>query len=143
MRKHILAIDDSKAIRFLLHTIFKKDYQVTTVPDGYSALYFLQQQSSLPDLIIVDAELPDMQQWEFIEHLTSSTLYNNIPFIVLSNLEEEETKVHSTRLGALQYFKKPFNPVDMIETVNQALKVKVLPMKSAFARFTLPKAISL
>lgn len=143
MRKHLLAIDDSKPIRFLLHTVFKKDYQVTTVPDGYSALYFLQNQSNHPDLIIVDAELPDMQQWEFLEHLTSSSLYNHIPFIVLSNLDEENTKMNCIRLGALDYFKKPFNPVEMIDVVNKALKVKVLPMKSAFKSFILPKAISL
>lgn len=120
MKKKILAIDDSKPIRYLLQTIFKRDYQVVTVPDGYSALYFLQ--SNQPDLIIVDAELPDMDNWEFIEHLKSSCLYNTIPVIVFSNINEEETNLNCIRLGIVDRFNKPFNPVQMIQSVNSILQ---------------------
>lgn len=120
MKKKILAIDDSKPIRFLLQTIFKRDYQVVTVPDGYSALYFLQ--SDQPDLIIVDAELPDMDNWEFIEHLKSSCLYNTIPVIVFSNIDEEDTNLNCIRLGIVDRFNKPFNPVQMIQSVNSILQ---------------------
>ncbi len=120
MKKKILAIDDSKPIRFLLQTIFKKDYQVITVPDGYSALYYLQ--SNQPDLIIVNAELPDMDNWEFIEHLKSSCLYNNIPVIVFSNINKEETNLNCIRLGIVDRFNKPFNPVQMIQSVNSILQ---------------------
>jgi DNA-binding response OmpR family regulator len=55
MKKQILAIDDSKAIRFLLQTILSKDYQVITMPDGCSAMYWLSKKN-LPDLIIADPQ---------------------------------------------------------------------------------------
>ncbi len=128
MRKHILAIDDSKPIRFLLQTIFRKNYKVTTVPDGYSAMYFLQH-SDIPDLIIADAELPDMKKWEFIEHLNTSSLYGNIPVMVFSTLGEEETKINCMRLGVMAYFMKPFNPVHLMETADKVLQTRILTLK--------------
>ncbi len=71
MKKHILAVDDSKAIRFLLQTVLGKDYQVVTVPDGYSAMYYLSNRTQ-PDLIIADPQLPDLEDWELIKQLSIS-----------------------------------------------------------------------
>ncbi len=62
MKKMILAIDDSKAIRFLLQTVLEMDYQVVTLPDGYSAMYYLTHRKA-PDLIIAAPQLPDMDNW--------------------------------------------------------------------------------
>src|SRR6476620_4957100 len=117
MKKQILAIDDSKAIRFLLQTIFGKKYQVITASDGCSAMYWLTKKD-LPDLIIADPQLPDMEDWELIEHLTSSGMYGNIPVIVLSGLDKKTTLQKSKDLGVQQSFMKPFNPVDLIEAVD-------------------------
>ena len=117
MKRQLLAIDDSKAIRFLIQTIFGKKYQVITASDGCSAMYWLTKKN-LPDLIIADPQLPDMKNWELIEHLRSSGLYKNIPIIVLSNLTKSETNAKAKELGIIQTFVKPFNPVELIKTVD-------------------------
>src|SRR5258708_38175718 len=111
MKKEILAIDDSKAIRFLLQTVLGKEYQMITMPDGCSAMYWLSKKN-LPDLIIVDPQLPDMENWELIQQLSSSGIYGAIPVIVLSGLEKEETELKCMEYGVVKYFLKPFNPVD-------------------------------
>lgn len=116
MKKQILAIDDSKAIRFLLQTVLGKDYQVITVPDGYSAMYYLSHRS-MPDLIIADPQLPDMENWELIQQLSSSGMYGEIPVVVLSALEEKETEAKCLEYGVVKYFLKPFNPVDLMAVV--------------------------
>jgi CheY-like chemotaxis protein len=115
-KRQLLAIDDSKAIRFLIQTIFGKKYQVITASDGCSAMYWLTKQD-LPDLIIADPQLPDMKNWELIEHLRSSGLYKHIPVVVLSNLPKNETNNKARELGLIQTFVKPFNPVDLIKAV--------------------------
>jgi len=115
-KRQLLAIDDSKAIRFLIQTIFGKKFQVITASDGCSAMYWLTKQD-LPDLIIADPKLPDMKNWELIEHLRSSGLYKNIPVVVLSNLPKNETNNRARELGVIQTFVKPFNPVDLIKAV--------------------------
>ncbi|HVU95096.1 MAG TPA: response regulator [Puia sp.] len=116
MKKLILAIDDSKAIRFLLQTVFGREYQIVTVPDGYSALYFLNHRN-LPDLIIADPRLPDMPDWELIRQISTSGMYGQIPVVVLSSLDRHETEMQCRDLGVVACFMKPFNPVEMLESV--------------------------
>lgn len=118
MKKQILAIDDSKAIRFLLQTVLGRDYSVITVPDGYSAMYYLSHRAQ-PDLIVVDPQLPDMDNWELIQQLSTSGMYGEIPMLVLSGLPEAETEVKCNELGVMKYFLKPFNPVEMMEAIDR------------------------
>lgn len=121
MKKQVLAIDDSKAIRFLLQTVLGKDYQVITAPDGCSAMYWLSKKN-LPDLIITDAQLPDMENWELVEQLSISGLYRDIPMIVLSSLNQNETNTKCLQYGVAAQFTKPFNPIDLLEAVNKISK---------------------
>jgi CheY-like chemotaxis protein len=118
MKKQILAIDDSKAIRFLLQTVLGRDYQVITVPDGYSAMYYLSHREQ-PDLIIADPQLPDMDNWELIQQLSTSGMYGDIPVLVLSGLGEKETEGKCSEYGVVKYFMKPFNPVEMMEAIDR------------------------
>jgi len=116
MKKHILAVDDSKAIRFLLQTVLGRDYQVITVPDGYSAMYYLSNRAQ-PDLIIADPQLPDMENWEFVKQLSTSGLHGDIPMVVLSGLDQRETENRCAEYGVVRYFLKPFNPVELMESI--------------------------
>lgn len=122
MKKRILAIDDSKAIRFLLQTVLGRNYQVITVPDGYAAMYYLTHREA-PDLIIADPQLPDMENWELIHQLSGSGMYGDIPLLVLSGLDKNETQARCAEYGASGFFLKPFNPVEVIDCI-EALLVK-------------------
>lgn len=122
MKKRILAIDDSKAIRFLLQTLLSKDYQVITAADGCSAINWLSQ-NDLPDLIIADPQLPDMNNWELIEQLSTSGMYGNIPTIILSGLSKSETEQKCLEFSNIAaHFTKPFNPIDVMEVVSATVK---------------------
>jgi len=134
MKKQILAIDDSKAIRFLLQTVLGKEYQVVTVPDGYSAMYYLSHRAQ-PDLIIADPQLPDMENWELIEQLSSSGMYGDIPVLVLSGLDRKETEAKCLEYGVVKHFLKPFNPVELMAAISDLVKRRTLDKDlSAMAR---------
>lgn len=120
-----MVIDDSKAIRFLLQTVLGKKYQVNTAPDGSSGMYLLTKKD-LPDIIIADAQLPDMRDWELITYLTSSCLYGHIPVAVLSSFTKKETQLKTRELGARQFFIKPFNPVELVNYVDALILNSVL-----------------
>jgi DNA-binding response OmpR family regulator len=121
MKKIILAIDDSKAIRFLLQTILTKEYQVVTIPDGYSAMYWLSR-GNVPDLIVADPQLPDMDNWELIQHLYTNRKFEKIPILVLSALNKSETWSKCIEYKVHGYFMKPFNPVDLVNSINVLMK---------------------
>jgi two-component system, chemotaxis family, chemotaxis protein CheY len=132
MKKQILAVDDSKAIRFLLQTVLGRDYSVITVPDGYSAMYYLSHRAQ-PDLIIVDPQLPDMDNWELIQQLSTSGMYGDIPMLVLSGLPEQETEARCNEYGVMRYFLKPFNPVEMMEAIDRMVTSGELNRGISFA----------
>lgn len=129
MRRSILAIDDSKAIRFLLHTVLGKDYQVVTAPDACSAMYWLSKKD-LPDVIIATPQLPDMHDWELIAEFTSSAIYRDIPMIVLSSLDKVTTAAKCLQYGIADYFTKPFNPIELHETVNRIMSKVPAPVSN-------------
>jgi len=128
MRRSILAIDDSKAIRFLLHTVLGKDHQVVTAPDACSAMFWLAKKD-LPDLIIVDPQLPDVQNWELIAEFSSSAIYRDIPLIVLSSLDKDTTAAKCLQYGIAEYFTKPFDPLELNETVKKVMS-RVAPVST-------------
>jgi CheY-like chemotaxis protein len=121
MKKQILAVDDSKAIRFLLQTVLGREYQVVTVPDGCSAMYWLSKRN-FPHLIIADPQLPDMENWELIQQLSSSGIYNSIPVVVLSGLDKAETELKCLEHGVHKFFLKPFNPVELVTAINELIE---------------------
>jgi CheY-like chemotaxis protein len=125
MKKQILAIDDSKAIRFLLQTVLGRDYNVITVPDGCSAMYYLSHRQ-MPDLIIADPQLPDMDNWELIQQLSSRGMYGDIPLVVLSGLDQEETETKCMEYGIVKYFLKPFNPIHLMNAISEMVKSRQL-----------------
>ena len=123
MKRSILVIDDNKAIRFLLQTNFNKKYQVTTAANGYSAMHWLTKKN-VPDLIVADAALPDMREWELIEYLATSRLYSTIPLIVLSDAAKDDTQQICKELGIKQFFLKPFDPLDLVIAVDGLVSAK-------------------
>jgi two-component system, chemotaxis family, chemotaxis protein CheY len=133
MKKQILAVDDSKAIRFLLQTVLGKTYQVITVPDGCSAMHWLSRRN-FPNLIIADPQLPDLENWELIQQLKTSGIYKNIPVMVLSGLGVGETEEKCKSFQVQNFFMKPFNPVDLVNAVQQLIENKSFdtyyPMKA-------------
>ena len=120
MKKDILVIDDQKSTRFLLLSVLGGDFNVVTAPDHHSAFYMLSKKK-LPDLIIVSTQQTDMADWELIEHFITHRSYKDIPLLVLSNYSKIETTKRCLRMGIQEYFLKPFNPLDLLNTVQRMM----------------------
>ena len=129
MKPLILAVDDSKAMRYLLQTVLGKKYQVVTAPDATSAMYWLSQKN-FPDVILANAQLRDTVDWEFVDYLKSSFLYKDIPAVILSSLEKDEVEQRCSQFKVEQFFLKPFNPVSLVETVDKLVRPNVKDLES-------------
>ena len=129
MKKQVLVIDSSKAIRFLLQTVLG-DHCRVIASDVFSGMFWLSK--NLPDLIIVDPFVDGVYQWDLVEQLTSSGLYGDIPVMVLSSLTMEETRQKCEELGVSNFFLKPFNPLDLLKSVNVVLAKKKLVVENRF-----------
>jgi DNA-binding response OmpR family regulator len=118
--KKIMAIDDEKSIRFILENTFKTDYEVTTWDNGLDALNDLQA-GNLPDLIICDIEMPQMDGFEFITKVRASGFFDDIPLIMLSGKEDSRDKIKCFETGADDYILKPFNPKELKARIHRRL----------------------
>lgn len=112
MKKNILVIDDEISIRILLENYLKKDYNVVTKNDGMDALKWMEE-GNIPDLIVADIQMPNLDGYEFIKNIRASGFFKHIPIIMLSGIESSSEKVKCLKLGADDYIVKPFNPEEL------------------------------
>ena len=112
MKKTILVIDDEMSIRMLLENFLSKTYNVNTVNDGQEGLKYLEQ-GNMPDLIVADIQMPNLDGYEFLRNIRASGFFKNIPMIMLSGIESSNERVKCLKLGADDYLVKPFNPEEL------------------------------
>lgn len=122
MKRKILVITESKAIRFLLQTVLNDEYTTVTASEAADAIYWISQ-SDLPDAIVVDPVLPDTEPWEIVEYFKTSGLYQHIPLVVISSIPQDELDAQCTHYGADAAFRKPFNPIDLKKTLKALINV--------------------
>jgi DNA-binding response OmpR family regulator len=119
MKNSILVIDDDATIRFLLKSILK-DFEVVTMEDGYEALSWLNS-GNVPDLILLDIEMPNINGRVLIRRVRSSYKHRNVPIIIMSGTDSKLIKNSFMKLGAADYIIKPFTDADFIERIKSAM----------------------
>ena len=112
MKKIILAIDDEAVIRKLLENFLGKKYEVITKANGIEAMAYIQS-GNVPDLIICDILMPEMNGYEFVKQIRSSGLFNKIPLLMLSGEEDSKTRISFYKLRVRNFIIKPFNPEEL------------------------------
>jgi len=101
-----LIIDDSKAVRNTLATYLKAlDFDTRTAADGMQGLKMASE--LLPDLILVDVEMPVMDGFEFCKKLSKEPTIKHIPTIVVSGTIDETQFRKGFRAGAIDFLEKP------------------------------------
>lgn len=123
--KKILAIDDERSIRLIIETTLKDKYEVITKNDGEEGYYWMIKERNLPDLIICDIAMPNLDGYEFLERIRNSGFFSDIPVIMLSGVEQSKERVRCYQLKAQDYLTKPFNPVELIELIDKNLNPKI------------------
>jgi two-component system KDP operon response regulator KdpE len=115
---HILVIDDEPQILRALRTILTaKKFRVTTASRGEEGLALAA--TALPDLVILDLGLPDLDGFTVCARLRE---WSNVPIIVLSVRESERDKVRALDQGADDYLVKPFGIEELLARIRVALR---------------------
>ena len=128
----ILVVEDDRNILSMIQTILDTNgYQVLTAQRCQQGILMLR--SHVPDLVVLDLGLPDMDGEEFIRVARSSS---TIPIIVLSARIEEHDKVSALDLGANDYITKPFGTAELLARVRASLRVNRLNLQASFPNST-------
>jgi two-component system cell cycle response regulator len=120
--KRILVIDDLPENVFLLQDRLETEgLEILTAYDGKSGIN--KAISELPDLILLDVMMPEMNGIEVCKTLVNNPSTANIPIILVTAKSGAEDIKEGLESGAFDYIKKPFNKVELLARVNSALKL--------------------
>lgn len=107
-RPRILIVDDVPANIKMLREVLKSNYEIIFATSGPDAIE-LMEPKALPDLILLDIMMPDMDGYEVCRILKSDDLTAKIPIIFITSKDDEEDEIKGFELGAVDYVTKPFS----------------------------------
>jgi len=132
-KNRILIVDDDTSNLMELASILKSDYKIYAVKDGESALE--KANEVLPDLILLDIIMPDMNGFEVLNELRTSEKTKEIPVIFITGISDSEDEIKGLAAGAVDYMRKPLNEgivklkvQQQIQLLNQFRKIEHLRM---------------
>jgi two-component system, chemotaxis family, chemotaxis protein CheY len=117
-RANILIIEDHDAVRLLLGMTFKRQFNVVTKKDGLEGLAWLSA-GNVPDLIILDMQMPRLNGLGFLRQLRSSGMFRQIPVLLVSGNNDAVENAELFDLGIVDFIPKPFNPASLSEKVKK------------------------
>jgi diguanylate cyclase (GGDEF)-like protein len=122
MRREVVLVadDDEDIVRFVEVNLRLEGFEVSTASDGAEALR--DAQDSVPDLILLDVMMPEMDGFEVCQRLRASTRTKHIPVIMLTAKSLSADKVVGLTAGADDYIIKPFDPIELVARVKSALR---------------------
>ena len=123
----ILVVEDDRNILSMIQTVLDTNgYQVLTAQRCQQGILMLT--SHMPDLVVLDLGLPDMDGEEFNRVARRNSM---IPIIVLSARTEEKDKVSALDLGANDYITKPFGTAELLARVRASLRINHMNLRAS------------
>ena len=116
MKKAILTIEDCNAISYVINSVLSKEFSVTSVGCCVEAMEHLHT-TNKKDLIILDISDSSSDNFELLEHLSTSSVLRKIPTVIISNSDDIHLKNRTAELGASLFLTKPFDPVYLSDQV--------------------------
>lgn len=127
-QKIMLLVDDNADVRYFIRSHFSSGYQIVEAKDGVEGWQMALK--TIPNIIISDVMMPDMDGFEFCRKIRKDERTSHIPILLLTALGSRDHEIEGLSLGADDYITKPFDlvilqtKVENILSVRQSLKQK-------------------
>ncbi len=136
----ILVVDDNKMSQRMLENCLKSNgYEVDQAFSGEEALA-LAQNDPVPDLILLDVDMPDMDGFEVCRRLKGSAVTADIPILFVTGMDDDISEEKGLSLGAVDYITKPIKPPIVSARVRVHLELRSYRQ---FLRLLLARQLSL
>lgn len=110
MNRRLLLVEDHDGLRRVIGSFLSEKFDVIGAKNGLEAMIWLSK-GIVPDIIVTDSAMPEIDGAGLITNLRCSGLWANIPVVVLGSGNDETEEKKFRMLGACDYFPKPFSPV--------------------------------
>ncbi|MGL5509538.1 MAG: response regulator transcription factor [Microcoleaceae cyanobacterium] len=120
-QKRLMLVDDDPNLILLVKDYLEfRGYDVVTAENGRQALEILENE--IPDLIICDVMMPEMDGYTLVQQIRENTDFSWIPVLFLSAKGQTQDRVKGLNTGADVYIVKPFEPEELVAQVESSLK---------------------
>ncbi|HET8599537.1 MAG TPA: response regulator [Segeticoccus sp.] len=121
----ILICDDMESIRSLLRLNLELEgYEVTEATTGREALDILCGRQAPPDLVTLDALMPDVDGWEAVRTIRSTPRLADLPIVMITASVQNADRERAVRAGVDAFVAKPFDPQRLLEIIGQLIAVR-------------------
>lgn len=127
MNNTIFVVDDNETNLATAKEAIKEHYKVMTMTSA--AKMFALLEKKIPDLILLDIEMPEMNGFEALEKLKSDPGYSDIPIIFLTAMTDVSIEVRGFQQGVVDFVTKPFSPPRLINRLKSHLNIDELIKK--------------
>ncbi|GIL60978.1 hypothetical protein Vafri_15766 [Volvox africanus] len=118
----LLSVDDDSVNQSVIKSLLgSTGYEVVAVSSGVEALRYVSTAPALPDLVLLDCMMPEMDGYEVLQRLRTMTPNVHVPIIMVSAQTEEEHVVCGLDLGADDYVTKPFKRNELLARIRAQL----------------------
>jgi two-component system, chemotaxis family, chemotaxis protein CheY len=124
MNRTILSINGNRPMNYLLQTVLSGKYNFVPVQDVFAGMNELKTREEIK-LIIIDIDFSAQENWEFIQHIRTSGLYQK-PVIVLASDKSESMDEKMAEVDVYDFFYKPFNPPDLVRTIDKLMSLETM-----------------
>jgi len=124
MQKMIFVVDDSDTNLSVAEEVLEKQYRVMTLPSAVRMFTLLEK--VVPDLILMDVNMPEMSGYEALKQLKKSNMYADIPVIFLTGLTDSTNEAYGIELGAVDFITKPFSEPVLLNRIKNHLHIDEL-----------------
>lgn len=115
----ILIVEDNQDVSFYIHKLVEGKYRIRHAHNGCEALNVCNE--NMPDLIITDLMMPEMDGYTLCQNIRSSQTLNHIPIIITTAKSEETDRLKGIQVGAEAYLLKPFNADELLLQIENIL----------------------
>ena len=119
----IMVVDDSVTVRRVTASLLKRHgLSVLTAKDGLDAVSTLQNSKTLPDVILLDVEMPRMDGYEFATIVRSTSDWKHIPIIMITSRMGDKHRKRAEKIGVNDYLGKPYKDTVLLKSINTLIK---------------------
>lgn len=116
----VIVEDEANIVELVKYNLDREGYRTVYANDGRKGLELIKQE--LPDLVILDLMLPELDGLSVCKQLRSDAQTKSIPIIILTAKSEEADRVLGLEMGADDYVTKPFSPRELVARVRAVLR---------------------
>ena len=114
----ILVVDDSITVRRVTQRfLVRNGYLVQLAKDGLDALEQLQQASTLPDVILLDIEMPRMDGFDLTRNIRADARLQKLPIIMITSRIADKHRNYAAQLGVNHYLGKPYSETELLDLI--------------------------